>query len=143
MVIIFCGPTGVFLQKGLFRSEHNTPVGATLSRLKSRQLFAAEQMNMQMMHALTAILALVDDDAVAVFEAEFPRECRNLFKTALEKLRAFFVHFGQQGKMLLGNAQVVQLRLGFDVPDDDQIVILVHPLGRNLTADDLTKLCVL
>ena len=43
----------------------------TKLHLKTAQNFSAEQMNMQMMHRLTAVFALVDDYAVTAFQTQF------------------------------------------------------------------------
>ena len=61
--------------------------------LKTAQNFSAEQVDMQMMHRLTAVFALVDNDTVAVLQAKIVFNFCNRFKAVFERLRFFRVHF--------------------------------------------------
>ena len=75
----------------------------TKLHLKTAQNFTAEQVDMQMMHRLTAVFALVDDDTITVLQAKRFRERGDFFKTMLYKFRTRFVHFGKERKMRFGN----------------------------------------
>ena len=51
-----------------------------MHRLKPAKHLSAEQMNMQMMHRLPAVFALIDNNAVAVLQTKAILDLRNFFK---------------------------------------------------------------
>lgn len=76
-------------------------------RLKIAELFAAEQVDMEMMNGLTAVFALVDDDPIPLLQTELVFKLRDLGKAIFQKFGFFLVHFGKESEMGLGDTEVV------------------------------------
>ena len=105
-------------------------------------VLAAQNVDVQMKDGLPRVLALVDDDAVTVFDA---REAGDLgkFRHTLSDESAFlFAHFGKIRKVRLGNAQHVHLRLRVNVAEREHIPVLIHLVRGDLPAEDLTEYTV-
>ena len=103
---------------------------------------AAEQMEMEMVHRLAAILSGVDDHAIASIQL---LPSRNLCCHSHEVPQQRSV-LGQRLRLrrdvLFGNNQQVRRRLRIDIGKTDAEFILMHSIGGDGSGDDFAEQAV-
>ena len=75
------------------------------------------------------IVALVDDQAIAVCAVVLRSDLRNFCEHVRERLRADFVHLGEQFEVILGHSQKVHFSLGLDILENEHFFVFVN-FGR-------------
>ena len=101
--------------------------------------FAAEKVNMQMVHGLSRVLTLIDDEAVPFRKSQRRRKRTDFLEGPAEECGASVVRLGEEREVLLRHAEQVHLCNGRNVLEDDYLVVLVHLGGGNFPRDNLTK----
>lgn len=104
-----------------------------------RQLLAAQQVEVQVLDALAAVLADIGDHAVAITK---PRDLGDLGdgrKDGGNKVCGLGRHLVSGRDVRLGNDENVDRRLRRDVVERVNAFVLVHLLGGDHPCDDLTK----
>jgi len=103
---------------------------------------AAQQMQMQMMHRLTAIIAGVDDDSVSTVQLVTAGDlCRGRHQMAYQ-CGVLGKRLGLRGDMLFGNDQDVGRCLRIDVRKPDGQFILINATCWYRAMDDLAEQAV-
>ena len=101
---------------------------------------AAEQVHVQVIHHLPAVLVAVDDEPEAVFGDAFGfRESRATMNMWPSVRSSSSLTSLTVGNRLVGNDQHVHRRLRADVAERGDAVVLVDDGGRNLAGDDLLE----
>ena len=98
---------------------------------------------MQVHHRLPGVLALIDDDAVALLEPPLLVVFAHRPEHTPDERRALLVRFGEKGEVLLRHAQKMYFGLGLDVLEDEHLVVLVHFGGGDLPRNDLAENAVI
>ena len=80
---------------------------------------------MQVFYRLSRVIALIDNYAVSVFQSEYGRQLGDFLKGPSDQRGAISVHIRKVSKVLFGYAQKMNFRLGFNVLEYDDFVILV------------------
>ena len=103
---------------------------------------AAQQVHMQMMDRLSAIVARIHNDPVASIEVQGTRSvCRGRHQKAQQRSIAGDA-LCQRGDMLFRNDQQMRRRLRIDVGKYNAAVVLVDPVGWDGARDNLAKQAV-
>ena len=98
-----------------------------------RKLFAAENVEMQMLDALTTILSNVSDNTVSVFKTASHRNLGNSLKHRADRRRIICIYAICRLNVLARNNKHVNGRLGIYILKCVDLFVLVN-LGRwNLT----------
>ena len=136
----FFSPIEKMLPRLMWRYVYTcTPLYGTFTASLPGKRLAAEDVNVQVMHRLTRVLALVDDEAEALRKPERIAEPADLLQHSADERRALIGELHDRCKVLLGHAQKMDLCLGRDVLEDDHLLVLVHLGGRDLARDDFTE----
>jgi len=98
---------------------------------------------MQMRHGLAGALFTIDDQAVAVADAEFLCQASGHEVEMPQEFLVFLPNVGMRANDLPRNDQHVHRRLGVDVAKRKAEVVLVDNGCRDLTVDNLLKDVVL
>ena len=93
-------------------------------------------------HRLPRVLPLVDDEAIPLRKPELRRELPDLFERPPQERGAGVVRLRKAGEVLARDAQKVDVRLGLDVLEDDDLPVLIHFGGGDLPRQDLTEYAV-
>ena len=100
---------------------------------------ATEQVEMQMVHRLPAIVACIRDDSITTIQLLFPRNfCRGDHQVAHQR-SIFRERFCSRSDVLLGDNQKMCRRLGIDVGKSDAEFVFIHTVGGDCAGDDLAK----
>jgi hypothetical protein len=100
---------------------------------------AAQQVQMQMMDRLSAIVARIHNDPVASIKVQGTRNiCRSRHQQAQQR-SILSNALCQRGNMLFGNDQQMRRSLRVDVRKYDAALILVDSVGWDGARDDLAK----
>jgi len=94
---------------------------------------------MQMIYRLSAIIARIDDDAVAFGQPLFPGEIRRNPQQMPQQRGMLLACLGQRNKMLARRNQQVHWRLGMNIREGITPVVLVLRRRRNASINDLAK----
>ena len=100
---------------------------------------AAEQVQMQVVHRLPAIVACVHDDPVTVVQLLFARNLRRRGHQMAHQRSIFGRHLRRRADVLLGDHQKVCGRLRIDVGEADAAFVFVHAASRYGAGYDLAK----
>lgn len=92
---------------------------------------------MEMRHQLPAMFALIEDQAIAFFQAKFLGDLFSYQQGIAQQFRVFGL--AQVADVFLGHDKQVDRRLRRDVFDDDEILILVDGVGFQFSADDFAE----
>lgn len=98
---------------------------------------------MQMRHGLTGALLAIDDQAVAVADAEFVCQASCHEMEMPQEFLVFLPDVGMRAKDLARNDQHVHRRLGVNVAKCQAEVVLVNNGRRDLAVENLLKDIVL
>ena len=107
------------------KNRHPKDAGFRISRHIQRQGFAAEDVEMQVRHGLTRVGAAVADHPVATRQPLRRRDLGDDLKNVGDHGAVFFRDAVAAGDVGLGDHQNVGRRLGVDVPEGEDLVILV------------------
>ncbi len=94
-------------------------------------------MGVEMRNALAAILTLIDHESVPVREAVLGGN--RLCGIQDRQVVAALLDIGQAGNFRLRNDDRMERRLGRNVPDGEDMLVLVQKLRRNFTIQDSRK----
>ena len=100
---------------------------------------AAEKMDVEMVHRLTAVRTRVDREAISVAAPLFSETRRNRDDPPQEHLAARLGEFGRGRKMTDGHHEEMQRCLRVDIFDRDDVRIAIDFLRGNLPTADLAK----
>lgn len=92
---------------------------------------ATKQVNMKMIHGLSAISAGVDDRAIAVVQMQSARQLSSYSVQVADKDVVGLSCLRQRGDMPSRNDQHMRRRLRVDVSKGNRLVILKQKLRRN------------
>ena len=98
-------------------------------------------MEVYMLNCLSAILAAVVDDAEAVAQTVNLGNLGNSLGDCAEILSAVFSlgDIDDVIEVLLGNNEYVRRRNRIDVPEAQNLLVLIYLCGRDLSLDDVTE----
>lgn len=91
---------------------------------------AAEQMQMQMVHCLAAIVTRIHDDAVTVVQLLFARNLRRSGHQVANQWGIFGQRLRRRTQVLFGDNQKMRGRLGIDVGKADATFVFVDAVRR-------------
>ena len=97
---------------------------------------SAENVDVQVRHGFAAVRAVVDDEPVAVIEAQFLRYFSGFEQQMAEQKLVVLVGFGEARDGFLWKNQDVDGRLRFDVADGEHHAVFINDVRRNLAGDD-------
>ena len=103
---------------------------------------AAQQMQMQVMHGLPAIVPSVHDDPVTVVQLLFTRNLSCCSHKMAHQRRILGQSLCRRADVLLGNDQQMRGGLGIDIGEADAEFVFVDAAGGNSAVDDLAKKAV-
>ena len=117
--------------------------GVSLSTRRPGQRPAAEDMEVKMKNFLAGITARIEDDPVAAltdpfFPGDLPGPEKDLPEQGFRSVGGVV----EGGEVVLGDDQDVDRRLGPDVLEDEDALVLEEDLGRDLLADDAAEKAV-
>ena len=104
-----------------------------------RKLFAAEKMEMQVLHRLTSVLAAIGDDTVTVGKPLGSRDFRNRFKNCGNVGTVLCIDSVSGRDMLLRDDQNVYGCHWVDIAECINLFILVYFSGGDLSRYNFTK----
>ncbi len=104
-----------------------------------RKFFAAENVNVQVRHGLSTVVALVYHYAIAAAQSELGRKRCDFGKCPANHRLVFAFHLAKKFEMAPRYKEVVTLCLGADVPNDEDLVVLVELFGGNFSPFDFAK----
>ena len=96
-------------------------------------------MKVQMLYTLAAVLAHVGHHTVAVVTAQFLAQAGNGGKHMSQQLAVLLGERGSRVHMLLGNHQKVNRRLGINVVERKDLVILEQLIRGDLALGDFAE----
>ena len=118
-------------------------VAAKMSPRRPGHVASAQDVDVQVRHALAAVLAVVDDQPVAAFvQSQFGRHFGGLEQQVAEQLVVFRLGLGQARDGFFGNHQNVLGRLGIDVAQREHQVVFINDGRGNFPRDDFFKQCL-
>jgi hypothetical protein len=91
---------------------------------------AAEQMQMQVVHGLAAIVTRIHDDAITIVQLLFARNLRRSGHQVADQWRIFGQRLRRGTEVLFGDNQKMRGRLGVDVGKADATFVFVHTVRR-------------
>ena len=100
---------------------------------------AAQNVKMQVGNGLAGITAAVGNHAVAVFQTLLLCNFWDHGENMGDQRRIFLCDLSNRGDVTFGNHQNVGRRLGRDMPEGEDLVILIYLGRRDLTGSDLAK----
>ena len=100
---------------------------------------AAEQVQVQVVHCLPAIVSRVHDDAVTLVQLLSARNLSRSCHQMTHQSRVFGQRLSRGADVLLGNHQKVRRRLRIDVREADAAFVFIHAVRRYGAGDDLAK----
>ena len=100
---------------------------------------AAQQVQMQVVHSLPAIVACVHDDPVAIVQLLFACDLSRRGHQMAHQRRIFSQRLRRRANVLFGNDQQMRGRLRIDVGKADAEFVFVHAVGRNGAVDNLAE----
>ena len=100
---------------------------------------AAEQMQMQMVHRLPAIVTGVHNDPVTTVQLLFAGNLRRCGHHMTDQRSIFSERLRRGADVLLGDNQKVRGRLGIDVGEADAAFVFIHAVGWYGAGDDFAK----
>lgn len=100
---------------------------------------AAEQVQMEMVHRLPAIVARVHDDPITMVQLLFARDLGRRGHQMAHQRRVFGQRFRRRANVLLRDNQKVCGRLGINVGKSDAAFVFIHAVGWYGAGDDLAK----
>src|SRR5262245_13940043 len=96
-------------------------------------------MKVQMIHCLTTIRTLIDDDAVPAVELQLSSQIAHDREQVCQYRAVGIGRVRQTRNRLLGNHQDVSRRLRRDVAKRQTLVVFKHDVGWNLTINDFLE----
>ena len=120
---------------------------AVLQHMKLRQgygqFLAAQNVEVEMLHGLSAVLTAVGDHAVTVLrQPKLPGNHGDRLQHCRHGGKVLLTHLLNGGNMGLGDHQHVNGGVGVDIVEGVDVFVLVHLLGGDLPCYDLTKQAV-
>src|SRR5260370_41285913 len=94
---------------------------------------------MQMMDGLAAVVAGVDNDAIAAIEPLAPRKVRRGCHQVPKQRFVLGHSLGLRGNVLFGDDNQMRRRLRVDIREADAQLIFVYAVGRDGSGDNLAK----
>jgi len=138
IIIIARIPPGFFIHK----SSHPGRSDGNDSRSTRRPSHgsSAQKMNMEMENGLPTIRTCIHHHPIApLVQAKLSRHLPNGRHQAIHQPGRRASEFIQRGKMRTGNNQDMDRRLGIQVPEGHNLLILINLLGFTLTGGNFTK----
>lgn len=103
------------------------------------QRSTAEDMDVQVKHSLTTVIAGVDDGAVAIVQAQLSGDNGDHLQQMSAEFGVGGGEFSQRGDGLFGNEQNMHGRLWTDVVEGHAVLIFVDDAGRDFAVDDFLE----
>ncbi len=102
----------------------------------------AQQMQVQMVHRLAAVIAGVDDHAIAAIQLTAARNLSSRGEQMAQQRRMFGGSLRLRGDVLLGDDEQMRRGLGIDIRKADAEFVFVNAARRDLSFNDFAEQAV-
>jgi hypothetical protein len=100
---------------------------------------SAEQVNVQVIYGLAAVLPGVDDETIAVVQLLLSRNLASQVQQVAEHRSVLRQSMCVRRDVLLRNDQYMHRSLRVDIRERERVLVLTQALGGNGTGDDLAE----